>query len=226
MIRRLLFENELTSLHDEIIKFGSLVEESIDKAITALKTQDTKLANEIIVSDDILDAYEKNIERLCIMIIATQQPIARDLRNISTALKIVTDMERIGDHASDIAELSVRHANAKYIKPIIDIPKMAHEARLMVKDSISAYVTQNIDLANAVCKRDDIVDEFFSKITLELISLMKNDANVIDQAIDLMLITKYLERIADHATNIAEWAIFNATGEYEESVKRHLEMEE
>jgi len=226
MVRRLLFEKELNSLHDEIIKFGSLVEESIDKAITALKTQDAKLANEIIASDDILDAYEKNIERLCLMIIATQQPLARDLRSVSTALKIITDMERIGDHSSDIAELSVRHANEKYIKPLIDIPRMANEARLMVKDAISAYVTGDIELAKSVCKRDDLVDEFFSKITLELISLMKNDANVIDQAIDFMLITKYLERIADHATNIAEWAIFNATGEYEESVKRHLETEE
>ena len=225
MLIRLAFEKELNSLHDAIIKFGSLVEESIDKAITALKTQDKKLAIEIIASDDILDAHEKNIERLCLMIIATQQPLAKDLRRVSTALKIITDMERIGDHASDIAELSVRHADSKYIKPLIDIPKMATEAKRMVRDSISAYITGDVELAKAVCKRDDIVDEYFSKITLELISLMKNDVNVIDQAIDFMLITKYLERIADHATNIGEWAVFNATGEYEESVKRHIGQE-
>jgi phosphate transport system protein len=221
---RHLFEKELESLHLELIKMGSLVEESIDNTIIALKKQDVTMAKRIFNNDDIIDDMEKKIERICLTLIATQQPLAKDLRSISTVLKIITDMERIADHSSDIAEITIRMASEKYIKPLIDIPKMAELARIMVNKSIDAYIKQDMDLAMEVCNSDDAVDDLFSKITLELINLMKNDSATIEQGIDLMLIAKYLERMADHATNIGEWVVFNITGEHEHLAK-HMEKE-
>ena len=155
-------------------------------------------------------------------LIARQQPLAKDLRTISTALKIITDMERIADHSSDIAEITIRMAHEKYIKPLIDIPKMAELAKQMVNKSIDAYVKQDIELAQNVCESDDEVDDLFYKIILELVSIMKNDPQTVEQAIDFMFIAKYLERMADHATNIGEWVVFNVTGEHEH-LARHVD---
>lgn len=221
---RNFFDKELDQLHLELIKMGSLVEESIDNTIVALKKQDVDMARKIFNDDDIIDDLERKIERICLTLIATQQPLAKDLRSISAALKIITDMERIADHSSDIAEITIRMAHEKYIKPLIDIPKMAELARIMVNKSIDAYIKQDMALAIEVCKSDDAVDDLFSKITLELINLMKNDSSTIEQGIDLMLITKYLERMADHATNIGEWVVFNITGEHEHLAK-HIEKQ-
>jgi len=151
-----------------------------------------------------------------------QQPLAKDLRVISTALKIITDMERIADHSSDIAEITIRMAKDKYIKPLIDVPKMAELAKDMVNKSIDAYLRLDLELALSVCKSDDAVDELFFKIVLELINLMKNDPKSIEQAIDFMFIAKYLERMADHATNIGEWVAFVITGEHEH-LSRHMD---
>lgn len=218
------FEKELEQLHLELIKMGSLVEESIDSTIVALKKQDVEMAKIIFKNDDIIDDMERKIERICLTLIATQQPLAKDLRSISTALKIITDMERIADHSSDIAEITIRMASVKYIKPLIDIPKMAELARIMVNKSIDAYIKNDMELAIEVCNSDDAVDDLFSKITLELINLMKNDSATIEQGIDLMLIAKYLERMADHATNIGEWVVFNITGEHEHLAK-HIDKE-
>lgn len=208
------FEQDLDNLYHDLIKMGSLTEESIDNTIIALKNQDIKLAREIFKNDDVIDDLEQKIEKECLMLIAKQQPLAKDLRNISTALKIITDMERIADHSADIAEITIRMSNEKYIKPLIDIPKMADKAKQMVKKSIDAYVRQDIELAKEVCASDDDVDDLFFKIILELINLMKNDSNTIEQGIDLMFIAKYLERMGDHATNISEWVVYNVTGEH------------
>jgi phosphate transport system protein len=221
---RNFFDKELDKLHLELIKMGSLVEESIDNTIVALKKQDVAMAKKIFNNDDIIDDLEKKIERICLNLIATQQPLAKDLRSISAALKIITDMERIADHSSDIAEITIRMAHEKYIKPLIDIPRMAELARIMVNKSIDAYIKQDMALAIEVCKSDDAVDDLFSKITLELINLMKNDSSTIEQGIDLMLIAKYLERMADHATNIGEWVVFNITGEHDHLAK-HMDKE-
>lgn len=215
MVTRHFFDRELEELHLQIIKMGSLVEESIEKTILALKKQDVELAKKIFDDDDIIDDLEQRIEKICLNLIARQQPLAKDLRTISTALKIITDMERIADHSADIAEITIRMANVKYIKPLIDIPKMAELAKNMVNKSIDAYIRQDIELAQAVCDSDDDVDNLFSKITLELINIMKNDSETVEQAIDFMLIAKYLERMADHATNIGEWVVFNVTGEHD-----------
>ena len=220
MVIRHSFEHELEELHLDLIKMGSLVEESIENTILALKKQDIELARKVFRNDDVIDDLEQKIEKKCLMLIARQQPLAKDLRTISTALKVITDMERIGDHSSDIAEITIRMANEKYIKPLIDIPKMAELAKQMVKKSIDAYVNQDIALAQEVCASDDAVDDLFFKIVLELINIMKNDSQTIEQAINLMFVVKYLERMADHATNIGEWVVFNVTGEHEHLAKQ------
>jgi phosphate transport system protein len=215
MVVRYTLEEDLQVLHHNLIKMGSLVEESIENTILALKKQDTALSKQIFKGDDAIDELEQKIEKKCLMMIAMQQPLAKDLRLISTALKIITDMERIADHSSDIAEITIRMAGEKYIKPLIDIPKMSELAKLMVKKSIDAYVKLDINLANEVCASDDEVDDLFFKIILELINIMKNNNQAIEQAIDFMFIAKYLERMADHATNIGEWVVYAVTGEHE-----------
>lgn len=219
MVTRHSFEQELQELHLDLIKMASLTEESIENTIQALKKQDIELARKIFKSDDVIDDLEQKIEKKCLMLIARQQPIAKDLRTISAALKIITDLERIGDHSADIAEITIRMAHEKYIKPLIDVPKMAEKAKQMVKKSIDAYVKQDIELAKEVCASDDEVDELFFKIILELVNLMKNDSQTIEQGINFMFIAKYLERMADHATNISEWVVYNVTGEHEHLTK-------
>jgi len=210
---------ELKELHMELIKMGSLVEESIENTILALKKQDVILAKKIFMNDDVIDDVEQKIERKCLHLIATQQPLAKDLRSIGAALKIITDMERIADHSADIAEITIRMAGEKYIKPLIDIPLMAELARNMVKRALDAYVRQDMELARQVCSDDDDVDNLFSRIKLELINIVKNDPDSVDQVINFLLIAKYLERMADHATNIGEWVVFNVTGEHEHLAK-------
>ncbi len=212
---RTSFDKELELLHELMIKMAGLVEEAIEKSISSLKKQDIELARLVYENDDAIDELESKIEKICLNLIARQQPLAKDLRNISTALKIITDMERIADHASDIAELVIRMADMKYVKPLTDIPHMAELAKKMVIKSIDAYTKQDIDIAKEVCDSDDEVDNLFSKIVLELINIMKNAPNTVEQATDLMFIVKYLERIGDHATNIAEWVVFNVTGEHD-----------
>lgn len=212
---RSFFDRELEGLHMNVIEMGGLVEESIENTIIALKKQDIELARKIFRDDDVIDEMEKKIERRCLNLIARQQPLAKDLRTISAALKIITDMERIADHSADIAEITIRMANDKYIKPLIDVPKMAELAKHMVNKSIDAYVKQDVELAKAVCSSDDEVDNLFFKIILELINIMKNDTESVEQAINFMFIAKYLERMADHATNIGEWVVYNVTGEHD-----------
>ncbi len=211
---RNLFDKELEDLHNNMIKMASLVEESIENTITALRKHDIKLAARVFEGDDLIDELEKTIEKQCLNLIARQQPIAKDLRTISAALKIITDMERIADHSSDIAEITMRLGNEKFIKPLVDIPKMAECAKIMVNKSIDAYISQDVELARAVYHSDDEVDDLFSRIILDLTVIMKNNAKTIDQAINLLFVAKYLERMADHATNIGEWVIYNVTGEH------------
>lgn len=211
---RNLFDKELEYLHLNMIKMASLVEESIENTILALKKHDVELATKIFQGDDQIDDLEKIIEKQCLDLIARQQPLAKDLRTISSALKIITDMERIADQASDIAEITIKMAPEKYIKPLVDIPKMAECAKSMVNKAIDAYIKQDVELARFVTASDDEVDDLFSKIILELTGIMKNNPSTVEQAINLIMIAKYLERMADHATNIGEWVIYNVTGEH------------
>lgn len=212
MFNKNLFDKELKQLQMDMLKMASLVEESIDNTVIALKKQDTALALKIFKDDDIIDDLEVCIENKCFNLIESQQPVSKDLRAISSALKIITDMERIADHSSDIAEITMRMSHEKYIKPLIDIPKMADLAKDMVKKAIDSYLRNDEKLAREVCSSDDAVDELFYKVMLELTCIMKNDASTVEQGINFLMIAKYLERMADHATNIGEWVVYNVTG--------------
>ena len=206
------FEEQLAKLHDMLIEMGAMIEQAITMAIQALVEQDEAMAKKAIAFDDDIDQMEKDIEALCLRLLLQQQPVASDLRLISSALKMITDMERIGDQAADISEITLMLTGATYIKKLEHIPQMAAIASKMVTDSIDAFVKKDLDLANAVIKCDDVVDNLFDTIKRDLIDLIQiNSANG-GQAIDLMMIAKYFERIGDHATNIAEWVVFSITG--------------
>ncbi len=209
------FHKELENLQNLMVKMAGLVEESLENSIMALNKQDVELAKQILENDDIIDDLENRIEKLCLNLIARQQPLAKDLRTISTSLKIITDLERIADQAADISELTIRMAKMKYLKESADIPIMAELAKNMVSKAIKCYTNQDTTLAKEVCASDDEVDDMFSKIVLELINAIKNSPETTEQATDFMFVVKYLERIGDHATNIAEWVVFNVTGSHE-----------
>lgn len=209
------FDRQLVTLNDEMIEMGSMIEKAIQQAITALITQDVDKAKEIIDYDEDIDHQEKTIENLCLKLLLQQQPVARDLRVISSALKMITDMERIGDHASDISEMAILMADRPYIKKLEHIQEMAKEASLMLVGSIEAFVNKDLQQAHDIIVRDDVVDDLFEKIKTELIKMIHKDPNVGDQAMDLLMVAKYLERIGDHACNIADWVIFSITGTHD-----------
>jgi phosphate transport system protein len=207
------FDYELQELHNDLLRMGSIVEKQIYLCIEALIKQDSELADTIINNDDLVDDLQREIEDKCIKLIATEQPLATDLRTIFTTTKIVTDLERMADHAVDIAKIAKRLKNEKYIKELIDIPKMANIVREMIKESLDAYVDADVDKAYFVCKKDDSVDSIYKNVLNEMIPLMTKDQTVINQATQFLFICKYLERVADHVTNICEWTIYLVTGE-------------
>jgi phosphate transport system protein len=211
------FEEQLTLLNSLLIEMAAMVKEAISSANKALIAQDGVLAQHILDSDDSIDEKEEEIAGLCLRIILQQQPVARDLRLVSSVLKMITDLERIGDHASDISEITLLLANEKYIKKLETIPQMSEVTTKMVTDSIEALVKQDIELARNVITRDDIVDDLFVEVRNDLVALINENAKNGEQAIDLIMIAKYFERIGDHATNIAEWVIFSLTGVHKSS---------
>ena len=208
------FDEELEILNNNLIEMGGLIEDAIESSVEALIKKDINLAQKVIAMDNVTDDKERAIERHCLKLLLQQQPVARDLRLISTALKMITDMERIGDQAADISEITLQLAPQEYIKELEHIPQMAKAAMKMVTDSIDAFVRKDLELAAQVIKDDDIVDDFFNIIKDELLLLIQKNINNGEQAIDFLMIAKYLERIGDHAENIAEWVIFSITGEH------------
>lgn len=211
------FESELEQLNADLVRMGSLVEEAIEHAILAFQNQDEQLAKAIVEHDRQINDMEKTIEARCLSLIMRQQPVARDLRIISAALKIVTDMERIGDQAADISDLILRLKGEHVYKMAEHIPEMAKNAKQMVHDSITAFVNRNMALAAEVQKQDDVVDDLFNKVKSEVAQMLKQESEPVDTGIDLLMIAKYLERIGDHAVNICEWLEFNQTGELPEN---------
>ena len=210
------FQDELKQLTDDLLLMGNLVEQSIEKSVQALKEQDLELAQQVVTEDDRIDAMELEIEAKCLTLIARQQPMARDLRKIATGLKIITDLERIADHATDIAKLCLRIGNEPLIKPLIDIPLMADKSRAMVKKALDSFVQEDVQLAYQVCKDDDEIDNYYNQIFRELLTYMMEDPRNIKQATYLLFVSSYLERIGDHATNLGEWLIYMVTGERKE----------
>ncbi|TCK98781.1 PhoU-like phosphate uptake regulator [Natranaerovirga hydrolytica] len=207
------FLKELEVLHKNVIKMGSLIEQSIDETIEALIKQDVSLAQEVIKKDDVIDELEIEIERECIMLIAKQQPIASDLRKIASVMKIITDLERIADHCADISKYTIKLSNEKYIKPLIHIPEMAKQVKEMVRETIDAFISNNIHKANEIREKDDEIDRYFDIIVKELSERMESKPEVVPQCINFIFIVKYLERMADHSTNIAEWVQYIVTGD-------------
>ena len=197
---------------------GELCEEAIGKATTALKEGSMEQAEKVRIADEEIDQAETDIERLCLRLLLQQQPVARDLRQISAALKMITDMERIGDQASDIAEIIITEDKSE-AQDIPMIIKMSEAASKMVRDSVNAYVERDLDLARKVMENDDVVDELFEEVKTTLINFIAENKGLQGvEAIDLIMVAKYLERIADHATNIAEWVEFSITGIHKSSV--------
>ncbi len=208
------YDRQLKKLNEEMMKMGTLIEQAIEAAIAGLVGQDVKLAKKVIEGDVEIDQQERDIENLCFKLLLTQQPVAKDMRQVSSALKMITDMERIGDHAADISELTIIMAGESYIKKLNHIQTMAKETMVMLVCSIEAYVDADIKKAANVIAHDDIVDELFNIVKSELIELIRKDASNGEQAADLLMVAKYLERVGDHAVNISEWVMYSITGNH------------
>lgn len=211
---RIRFDEQLNHLNKKMIEMGAECESIIAHSTSALLEGNIEAAREAMEQGYKIDQMEREIETICLKLLLQQQPVARDLRVISAALKMITDMERIGDNAEDIAEIAKYMVNQKFIKDIVHIPQMADATISMVKRSIDAFVNKDRNLAEEVRKSDDIVDNLFNIIKDELIEKIQENKSNGEQAIDLLMIAKYFERIGDHAENIAEWVIFSITGEH------------
>lgn len=210
------FDMQLDLLNEQLIHMGELCEVAINRATSALEKGSIDLAKEVIRADEEIDQMEKDIERLCLKLLLQQQPVAKDLRQISAALKMITDMERIGDQASDIAEIIISEKKST-ASELLEISQMSEAVAKMVRDSVTAYVEKNLELARKVMSADDEVDELFELKKKNLIEFISKNQNRGREAIDQIMVSKYLERIGDHATNIAEWVEFSITGIHKES---------
>lgn len=208
------FDRQLVQLNNELIEMGGMIEKAISDTVKALVNQDIELASNVIEYDEEIDHQEREIEQLCLKLLLQQQPVAKDLRLISAALKMITDMERIGDHATDISEITIELSKESYIKKLDHIQQMAKETMVMLVQSVEAFVNKDMDKARTVIVHDDVVDDLFNKVKAELIAMIHEDVNAGEQASDLLLAAKYFERIGDHATNISEWVIFSITGQH------------
>jgi phosphate transport system protein len=202
------FQQELTKLKEQLLKMGGLAERAISNAIEALVKRDTPLAEKTIGEDEKINKMELVIDEWCLKLLALHQPLAADLRFITSAMRINVELERIGDLAVNIAERVVSLNQEPQLKPYIDIPRMAETTKNMVKDVLDAFVNGDADLARGVCQRDDQVDALNDQVFRELITYMLADPKTITRAVHLIIVSRYLERIADHATNIAEGVIF------------------
>lgn len=206
------YDEELKELSSLLIRMGATASDAIERAMKALKERDKDLAKEIVAGDNTIDDMEKGIEQRCLRLILKQQPIAGDLRKISTAIKMVTDIERIGDAAADIAEISLHLEECTFEDIQKSVFDMAQTAKNMVTASIDAYVEENMILAINTIKQDDVVDDYFLSIRKELSRRLINNEHEMDAVMDYLMIIKYLERLGDHAVNICEWVQFYMTG--------------
>ena len=208
------FDEQLEQLNNHLLEMGALIERSIENATQAMINQDVEAAKASVTADHEVDQKEREVEALCLKLLLQQQPVARDLRLISAALKMITDMERIGDQAADIAGIVSYIAREPYIKELVHLPQMGRKAIAMVRGSLDAYVNKDMDLARKVMGMDDAIDQLFDIVKDELIDHIRSDASAGSQAVDLLMIAKYYERIGDHAQNIAEWVEYALTGKH------------
>lgn len=207
------FHESIRELKNDMLKMGSMVEDAIHKSIQALKERDLDLAEQVMKDDDQIDNFEIALEEKCTKLIALQQPVAKDLRTIIVISKLVTDLERIGDHASNIAKMVLEIGDEPLIKPLIDIPRMTEIVTRRLRQSLDSFVNLDIELAKKVAQEDEEIDILDEQILRELITFMLEDPKTIRQATSLMFISRFLERIGDHSTNICERVIYMVSGE-------------
>lgn len=209
------FDIELANLNNQLIGMGTLVESAIKNAVEIIANNSAELLDKAREQEEIINTSERKIQNHCIRLLLHQAPVAHDLREVSSALKMITDLERIGDQAIDIAEVSQYIKSRNNVINVTHIDEMASQASKMVTLAIDAFVKKDVDLAKTVSKSDDVIDELFDKVKEETVEIIQRDKALGEQAIDLMMIAKYLERIGDHAVNIAEWVAFSITGSRE-----------
>ncbi len=213
MIIRRTFEDQLDELQSDMLRLGRFVEEAIGKAMDALVRQDLALAKHVAEDDDFADDITFGIQARSMQLLALQQPVARDLRVIGASMRIVIDLERIGDHAVDIAKITRSMAGQSFLKPLVDIPQLGQLSRKMVGDSLQAFISHSIEAAVQVARDDDAVDDLCDRLQIELMDKMREDPSLVEQATKLLLVARMLERVADHATNIVEQIYYVETGE-------------
>ena len=209
-------DRELRDIQDDLLRLGSMLNTAISRALQSLASRDIALARQIIADDAEINALRFHIEEKCVTVIATQQPAASDLRAIVAAMNIVSDLERMADHAAGIAKVVVKMGDEPLLKPLIDIPRMADECRDMTTRALDAYVARDAEMARAVAARDDIIDELYQQIFRELLTFMLEDQHTISRALYLLFAAHNLERIGDRAVNIAERVVFLTSGEMKE----------
>jgi phosphate transport system protein len=213
---RAQFDLALQNLQSDVLALASMVDKAIDRAVQSLKTRDRALAEQVIHADLEINAKRFDLEERALMLIATQQPMARDLRVIAAVLHMVTDLERMGDHAEGIAKINLLHGDQPLLKPLIDIPRMADLAREMLRQAMDAFVARDVEAANATAAADDEVDALYDQVYHELVMFMVSDPTTIERATWLLWAAHNLERIADRATNICERVVYLVTGRMEE----------
>lgn len=213
MVVRGGFDKELEHIHEQIIRMGTLTQNAIEDAVTALVEMDIEKAKRVIAQDDVIDEMEREIDQACVELIARQQPVARDLRDTISTLKLITDLERIADHASDISEkvLILDSFHTSIMIPA-DLIRMSDMSQLMIRSALESYVTKNEETAALVVHMDDKVDALYDKVKVYLIKRMREDPESIELLTEILLVCKYFERISDHAQNVAEWVLFYIRG--------------
>lgn len=216
MTTRSSFHEQLNNLQRDILRMGVFVGEAIQNAVQSLARKDLPLARAVIEGDDTVDRMLVDIEKRCLQLMALQQPMASDLRAIGTALKIVTDLERMADHATDIAKVTIRLEDEPLIKELVDIPRMAARVQEMTREAMEAYVNRDVARARRMIEMDDEIDRTHKLIFDELLGIMEAQPKYVKQATYLLLVSVYLERVGDHATNLGEWTVYMVTGELED----------
>jgi len=211
---RVRYERELKGITDNLVLMCRHIEAAIENCVKALTHRDFELAREVYEADKTIDRMEREIEQSCLKILMMEHPVASDFREVSAVLKMITDLERIGDQARDIAEITMQFGDDEYIKKVAHIPQMAVIVIQMVKDGVGAYINRDLELARSLDRTDDKVDELFNVVMSDLIGLIKKNPDNAEQAVMFFMINKYLERIGDHAVNIGEWVEYAITGEH------------
>ncbi len=212
MTTREAFDRDLHQLQDDLLRLGALVESALDRAIEALRSRSVQVADAVIAADNTIDALHLELEERCLRLMATQQPMAKDLRTIAAVWIMTIDLERMGDHAEDIARIVQRIAEQPLLKPLIDIPRMAELVRGMLRDGLDAFIARDIAQARQMAARDDEIDHVYAQLFRELLTYMLEDPRNIQRATHLLMVAQALERMGDHATNIAERVIYMVTG--------------